>query len=467
MANAPGHPGDFRSVMASVDHNGRRQWLYVHLVMGAWRIRRIALALLLIGFYLALPYLTIGGYPALLLDIQKRQFTVAGTMFWPQDFSYLLLLVLIFVVGTALLVALVGRFFCGWLCPHNVFLETIYRPLERLFEGPAVKRMNRAKGKIGGHWRKYLSWIGYLAISALLASTMTMLFTGPQAFSYGLWLDVMNYPSAAIFYAIATGLILFNFAWFREQTCTIVCPYGRLQSAMLDPHSLVVAYDTKRGDPRGKPGAVTSAGVATGDCVDCGLCVKVCPTGIDIRNGNQMECIHCTACIDVCNDVMSTLQRPPNLIGFRSEIELAGNKRNIFRLRTIIYSILLIAFITLFVVRISLRTELQSTVLRSGILPVATQNEKGIEVVRQLVKISLINRTNAAKQLTLSLPEALNAVIVMTPAKVELPANSKTEIMPVIDVPSTFYQAGAIETRLTFYERDGVTHTLPITLQRP
>ena len=461
MANAPGNPGDFRSVMASVDHTGRRQWLYVHLVMGAWRKRRIVLAFFLIGFYLALPYLSVGGQPALLLDIPKRQFTVAGMMFWPQDFSYLLLLILMFVVGTALLVALVGRFFCGWLCPHNVFLETVYRPLERLFEGPAVKRINRAKGKIGGLGRPYASWVGYTAVSAFLAATMTMLFTGPQAFSYVLWLDVANYPNAAIFYAIATGLILFNFAWFREQTCTIVCPYGRLQSAMLDPHSLVVAYDAKRGDPRGKPGVVT------GDCVDCNLCVTVCPTGIDIRNGNQMECIHCTACIDVCNDVMSKLQRPPNLIGFSSETEMAGNKRKIVRLRTVIYSLILVGLMTAFVFLITLRADIEASILRSGILPIKTPNELGTEVVRQLVKISLINRTGHLKKITLSLPAELQSVIVMTPSVVELLPNSKVEIMPVIDVPSALFQAGAINTTVTLHENDSTSYTLTMTLQLP
>jgi cytochrome c oxidase accessory protein FixG len=461
MANAPGNSGDFRSVMASVDSTGRRQWLYVHLVMGTWRRRRLLLAFFLLGFFLILPYLTVGGQPALLLDIPKRQFTVAGTIFWPQDFSYLLLLILIFVVGTALLVALVGRFFCGWLCPHNVFLETVYRPLERLIEGPAVKRKNRAKGKMSGRWRPLLSWTIYTGISAYLAATLTMLFTGPQAFSYLIWLDPNHYPNAVIFYAIATGLILFNFAWFREQTCTIVCPYGRLQSAMLDPHSLVIAYDTKRGEPRGKPSEVT------GDCVDCNLCVTVCPTGIDIRNGNQMECIHCTACIDVCNDVMSTLQRPPNLIGFSSESEMAGNKRHPIRLRTVIYGVFLLAFIAVFAISISLRENIKATVLRSGILPVITQNQDGVDVIRQLVKLSLINRTGREKEITLSLPEALAASIILAPQRILLPPNHKTEINPVIDVPKTNFQGTSINTTLTITNIDGTTQQIPVTLQRP
>jgi cytochrome c oxidase accessory protein FixG len=460
MANAPGNSSDFRSVMASVDSSGRRQWLHVHLVMGIWRVRRILLAVGLIGFYLALPYLTLGGKPALLLDIPKRQFIVAGQMFWPQDFSYLLILILIFVVGTALLVALVGRFFCGWLCPHNVFLETIYRPLERLFEGPAVKRLNRARGKIAGSWRKLLSWTGYTLVSMLLAATATMVFVGPQAFSYGIILDVVAHPSAAIFYGISIGLILFNFAWFREQTCTIVCPYGRLQAAMLDPHSLVVAYDPKRGEPRGKPSEVT------GDCVDCGLCVKVCPTGIDIRNGSQMECIHCTACIDACDSVMIKLDRPINLIGFRSENELAGGKRRIIRLRTVLYSVVLVALLAVFVIRIALREDIQTVMLPSGILPVKIELA-GTPVIHQTIKLSLINRTGEPHTATLHLPAELGATITMQSNEIILPPNHRVEVLASIDVPLTRYVDDRIETTLTVREVSGVEHLVEIGLRKP
>ena len=460
MANAPGNSSDFRSVMASVDSNGRRQWLHVHLVMGVWRLRRILLAVGLIGFYLALPYLTIGGKPALLLDITKRHVIVAGQMFWPQDFSYLLILILIFVVGTALLVALVGRFFCGWLCPHNVFLETIYRPLERLFEGPAVKRLNRARGKISGSWRKLLSWTGYTLVSMLLAATATMLFVGPQAFSYGIILDVVAHPSAAIFYGLSIGLILFNFAWFREQTCTIVCPYGRLQAAMLDPHSLVVAYDPKRGEPRGKPSEVT------GDCVDCGLCVKVCPTGIDIRNGSQMECIHCTACIDACDSVMIKLDRPINLIGFRSENELSGGKRRIVRFRTVFYSVVLAALLAVFVIRIALREDIQTVLLPSGFLPVKVELA-GTPHIHQTIKISLINRTSEPRTATLHLPAELGATITMQSNEISLPPNYRVEVLASIDVPLTRYVADRIETTLTIRQTSGVEHVVEIGLRMP
>ncbi len=460
MANAPGNSSDFRSVMASVDSQGRRHWLHVHLVMGVWRVRRVLLAFGLIAFYLALPYLSVGGRPALLLNIPRQQFTVAGQVFWPQDFWYLLILILIFIVGTALLVALVGRFFCGWLCPHNVFLETVYRPLERLFEGPAVKRLNRARGKLGGAWRKLLSWTAYTLVSALLAATATMLFTGPQAFSYGIFLDVVAHPNAAVFYGISLGLILFNFAWFREQTCTIVCPYGRLQAAMLDPHSLVVAYDPKRGEPRGKPSEVT------GDCVDCGLCVKVCPTGIDIRNGSQMECIHCTACIDACDSVMIKLDRPINLIGFRSEVELAGGKRKVIRLRTVLYAVLVTALSVIFATSLVWREDIRTVVLRSELLPVETE-AGGQRVVRQWLKLSLVNRTGEARNVTLHLPPELGCRIIMQPEVIELPPNQRVGVTATIDVPLATLTTATREAILTVREADGTDHHVDFYLRRP
>jgi cytochrome c oxidase accessory protein FixG len=461
MANLPGNSSDFRSVMASVDSAGRRHWLHVHLVGGIWRLRRVLLAVGLIGFYLALPHLSIGGQPLLRFDLPRQQYIVGGQVFWPQDFSYLLLLILLFVVGTALLVALVGRFFCGWLCPHNVLLETIYRPLERLFEGPAVKRMNRARGRGTGRWRALLSWTAFVLVSAWVAATATMLFTGPGAFTWGLLLDIAEYPNAAILYGVTFGLVLFNFAWFREQTCTIVCPYGRLQSAMLDPESLVVAYDPKRGEPRGKPSEVT------GDCVDCDLCVKVCPTGIDIRNGSQMECIHCTACIDACDSVMIKLDRPRNLIGFRSEVELAGGRRRIVRLRTVLYGVVLMLLVVVLVMSLALREDVKTIVLRSGMLPVAAQAADGTPVVRQLVKLSLINRTGDPRQVTLHLPDDLAASITLRPVEIDLPPNQRVEVIPVIDVPTARFAGAPINTVLTVREVDGTEHQVAMSLQQP
>jgi cytochrome c oxidase accessory protein FixG len=475
---------DFRSVMASVDRQGRRRWLHVHLLAGAWRRRRQALALALIGGFLLLPHLSRAGLPMLLIDIPHRRYVVAGQVFWPQDLSYLLLFVLIAIIGTLLAVALAGRVFCGWLCPHNLLLELVYRPLERLLEGPAHRRARQDRGPrtVALALRKAAKWTAYLALSVGLAATCTALFTGPQAFAWGVLIDAGEHPAAATFQALLSAAILFDFAWFREQTCTIVCPYGRLQSAMLDPHSLVPAYDARRGEPRGKPAARAAPAAAAaapialdgpapalarGDCVDCGLCVSVCPTGIDIRNGSQLECIHCAACIDACDGVMARLGRAKGLIAYRSENQLQGRPRRTLRGRTLLYAAVLLALVGISAVRIAGRSGLEAMSLRVDAMPRVELDAERREVVRQPLPLSLSNRTGEAQRLTLSLPAGLDAHLIMQYPVVELAPNQRLELTPIVDVPRGRFAAGDCATILVIASDRGSRLELPITLRAP
>ncbi|MFW5828834.1 MAG: 4Fe-4S binding protein, partial [Planctomycetota bacterium] len=272
---------DFRSVLYTVDREGRRRWQYVHVVQGFWRRWRRRLSWFLIAFYVVLPFLHIGGERVLHIDIPQRHYVILGHVFWPQDAFFLLLLALMGVIGTLLAVSLFGRVFCGWFCPHNVFLEFVFRPVERLLEGSAPRRKRQDQGPTtaGLALRKGVKYALYVIIAWGLANTFIALFLSGQAhredFLLGILVDPSLHPAAFIAWIIAAGLILFNFAWFREQTCTIVCPYGRLQAVMLDRDTLTVAYDSQRGEPRGpkKPDQ-------EGDCIDCGLCQVVCPTGL-------------------------------------------------------------------------------------------------------------------------------------------------------------------------------------------
>ncbi|MHC5066946.1 MAG: 4Fe-4S binding protein [Planctomycetota bacterium] len=273
-------PDDFRSALATVDRKGRRTYVFADIAGGLWRRRRQALALLLISFYLALPFVRIGGEPLLLINIPDRRYILLGYAFWPQDFVYALLLLLLAVVATLLMVALCGRVFCGWLCPHNVFLEMVFRPIEQALEGRGHRRRRQDSQPLTGSLalRKCLKWGLYLLISGALANTACALFIGTDDFIAGLVVDPFKHPSAAVLFAVMFVINAANFGWLREQTCTVLCPYGRIQAGLLDQHTLGVAYDQARGEPRGK------AGKAEGACVDCNRCVQVCPTGIDIRN---------------------------------------------------------------------------------------------------------------------------------------------------------------------------------------
>jgi cytochrome c oxidase accessory protein FixG len=455
---------DFRSQLASLDRHGNRKWLYVALAWGRWRRARIALSTLLITFYLAIPFLSVDGRPFLRLDLGAKRAIIAGHTFVPQDLSYLVPLVLIAVVGTLLTVSLVGRFFCGWLCPHSVFLEMVFRPIERLVEGPAHRAARRDQDGAGADYavRKLFKYGLFVLIAGVLANTMTAVFIGTEGFRYGLIADPVTHPSALVFFSVFFAVILFNFSWFREQTCTILCPYGRFQSVMLDPHSRIVAYDPKRGEPRGKP-----SDAANGACVDCRQCIAVCPTGIDIRNGSQLECLHCTACMDACDTVMDKLARPRGLIAYRSERELAGQPSRLIRPRTLLYGVVLTALIVFAVYRISGRGDLLITLLRSPALPVTVHDNHGDEQVRQLVPLSIINRTDTQRTVRLALPTDLAATISLPQPEIALAPYARVQVTPVIDVPKRLFTQGRLATTLTFTGVDGTPLTYPLTLRTP
>ena len=377
-------------MLATVDRDGHRKWVYADIVFGFWRKWRALFSLGLIAFYLAIPWLSIGGNPFLRIDIPARQFTILGQVFWPQDIPYFLCFVLIGIVATLLMVSVLGRVFCGWLCPHNVILEHLYRPIEVLFEGRALRRRRRDAGETNDAVlpRKIAKYLVFILISGALANTATAVFIGTDGYLGGIIVDPIAHPSAAVFFVLFFAAIMFNFAWFREQTCTIVCPYGRIQAAMLDPDTLVVAYDENRGEPRGK-----ATDPEAGDCVDCKRCIQVCPTGIDIRNGVQLECIHCTACIDACNDVMTKVHKPINLIGYTTENALAGKGRRLFRPRAALYAVVLTVLLSVTVALISGRTPLQITPLRTTTPESLVTLPDGREVVRKVVNLALVNKT--------------------------------------------------------------------------
>jgi cytochrome c oxidase accessory protein FixG len=463
---------DFRSVLASVDRRGRRRWVYAHIVTGFWRRRRLLVAYLVTAFVIALPHLRIAGLPMLRIDIEHSRYTVLGQVFWPQDLSYLLLFVLIAIIGTLLAVALAGRVLCGWVCPHNAMLECLFRPIEAMLEGPAHRRMRQDQGGLhpGLMMRKMAKWALYVLLCLILATSIAALFTGSDAVMKGLYIDAADHPSGAVFASILTALMLFNFAWFREQTCTIVCPYGRLQAAMLDRHSLVPAYDARRGEPRGKAAAKGLAGsgaTALGDCVDCKLCVAVCPTAIDIRNGSQLECIGCSACIDACDGVMSKLSRLPGLIAYRSENQLNGQPRQVVRPRTVLYGAVLALLIATAAIRIANRSELQVMRLRVGAMPTFADDSAGHRVVRQDLALSLSNRSGTEQRISFALPADLNASMHLAEPVMVLAPDQRIEVDPIVDIPQDRLSGGDRATILSITSSTGAHVELPITLRAP
>ena len=453
---------DFRSVLYSVDRKGHRKWLYVDIVRGAWRKRRQLLAIFLIGFYLALPFLTINDLPVLRIDIPNRHYIIMGHIFWPQDFVYALLFVLLAVIGTLLMVALCGRVFCGWLCPHNVFLEMVFRPIERLFEGPAHRhRLNDKKEHVEGRFFKKLAKnIIFLIIAGVLANTATALFVGTEDFIAGIIIDPIKHPYAAMFFIVFFFINAFNFMWFREQTCTLVCPYGRLQTAMLDRETLVVSYDAQRGEPRGKKG------VAEGDCIDCERCIQVCPTGIDIRNGNQLECIHCAACIDSCNEVMDRLGRAPDLIKYASEASLAGDRLRVLRPRTVLYAIVFVILSCVTVFILMNRSILNIVQLRQKSAPQMTEVD-GQRYMQSMVGISFVNKSMAEQTVQIRMRDDIGAEIIAQFNPIVLEPNTYIEQTLYIRVPFSAFSGNKLTSALEFVHNGDVHSSFDYAIRRP
>lgn len=355
--------------VTTIRDDGSRRVLYPADVSGIFTLGRQVSGLFLIAFYLSLPWIKVGGYPAVFLDVASRRFHLFGFTLAAQDAWLLFFL----ITGLGFLLffatALVGRVWCGWACPQTVFLDHVYRRIERWTEGDAVQRraLESAPWSLGKLARRFSKHALYLAASAVITHLFLAYFVSiPE-----LWAMMRESPfenwSTFAFIAVATGALYFNYAWFREQLCIIICPYGRLQSALQDDNTLTIGYDVRRGEPRmsvaeakhrGDAASLTHSGhaasflapgpstlgsrLAAGDCVACNRCVNVCPTGIDIRNGVQIECIGCAACIDACDEVMERLHRPRGLIRYDSQNGFAGRATRWMRPRTAVYSVLLL-----------------------------------------------------------------------------------------------------------------------------
>lgn len=348
--------------LGTTDEYGHRVMPQPESVWGKWTKRRRVFHWVLILFYLVLPWIYVNGKQWVRLDIPRREFTLFGNMFYAHDAVYLIFILLGLGLGLAFVTSIWGRVWCGWACPQTVFIETVFRKFEELIEGNARKRkaLDKADLSFEKVVKKSTKWIVFILVSLHIVHSFLGYFVGTRE----LVQISFQAPSENWFLfltmLILTGLTLFDFGWFREQFCVIACPYGRFQSVLMDENSLVVAYDEKRGEPRRRKGLAKEK---EGDCINCYKCVKVCPTGIDIRRGTQMECIACAICVDACDEIMEKVGYEPGLIRYSSETELEGNKRKI-GLRSFIYMGLLALIFGAAVFGLSLREDLHAKIIR-------------------------------------------------------------------------------------------------------
>ena len=347
---------------ASFDGDGHHVAQIPAAVSGRYRKWRDWVYLALIAVFLVLPWTQFGGHQTVLLDIPNRQFALFGLTFWAHDIPLMFFVLGILTVGLTLMTAVLGRVWCGWACPQTVFIDRVYRRIEEWVEGNHVKRLHLAEAPMS--WSKFgkksLKWFLFWFVSANIAHSFTAYFVGSERLLQMSLTSPSENWTPFLFVTITTAILMFDFGWFREQFCIIMCPYGRIQSVLMDKHSVAILYDEQRGEPR-----KGSDAEATGDCVNCYKCVAVCPTGVDIRRGVQMECVACTACMDACDEIMRNVGKPEGLIRYASEESIQGRKTRFMRPRSLIYSAILLAMFAGLAVGVGSRSVLDAQFIRA------------------------------------------------------------------------------------------------------
>ena len=415
---------NFRDHIATADREGRRQWVYPRQVAGKFFRWRTWFSWLLLAIMFAGPFVTIHGNPLLLMNIVERKFVVLGQVFWPQDMIIFAMAVLVFFTGIIIFTAAFGRLWCGWACPQTVMMEMVFRKIEYAIEGdaPRQRELNRGPWNADKVFKKSLKHVLFYALSFLVGNVLLSYIIGWQQL-YQIITDPPARHVTGLSFMIAFSLLFYGiFARFREQACTFICPYGRFQSVLLDENSIVVAYDHKRGEKRGplrrdqKFGERRYAGY--GDCVACNQCVSVCPTGIDIRNGTQMECVHCTACMDACDTVMGKVGSPLGLIRYASLNGIERGEPLRFTPRLAGYGVVLMVLAAVLAVMIFSRADVEATLLRA---PGSMFQQMPDGHFSNLYTVRVVNKTSRELPVELRLENAAGSLQVMGGKLVVLP----------------------------------------------
>lgn len=391
-------PDEFRDHIGTVNSEGKRHWIYPIKPKGRYYNARTWLTIFYLIVLVGIPFIKIDGHPFILINIVERKFILFGQIFWPQDFIIFAIAMITLVVFIALFTVAFGRVFCGWVCPQTIFMEMVFRKIEYWFEGDSMKQQKLSKMpwnrekilKRGG--KNVVFWI----LSFLIANVFLSYIIGIDEVFKIVREPITQHIGGFVSIVVFSSIFFFVFAWFREQVCIMVCPYGRLQGAMLDKDSMIVAYDHKRGESRAKLRKGDDR--TDGDCIDCKQCVRVCPTGIDIRNGTQLECVNCTACMDVCDNIMDKVGFDRGLIRYASENSIAEGKKFTFTTRLKAYSVVLILLLGVLVALLGSRDDIETNIIKTrGTIYQKLDGDK----YSNLFDVSFINKTFEDKRLTL------------------------------------------------------------------
>ncbi len=429
---------EFRNAISTVDASGKRVWVYAKKPSGAYHHKRSIVSTVLLAIFFAGPFITLHGKPLMLFNFFERKFIVFGQIFWPQDFFLLAITLITFFVFVILFTVAFGRLWCGWACPQTLFMEMVFRKIEYWLEGDANQQRREAKLPITSQRiiRKVTKHTMFILISLLISHVAMSYLIGIEQVKVIISQPPNRHMAGFIGLVIFTGLFYGVFSWFREQACTVVCPYGRLQSVLLVKNSIVVAYDWLRGEPRGRLQKTQLAVTEKqGDCIDCKMCVHVCPTGIDIRNGTQLECVNCTACIDACDDIMTKIDKPKGLIRYSSYNAIQEGRQKIVTPRVLGYSFVLIGLLALLSYFIFTRADIETTILKvPGTL--YTKTDDGL--ITNIYSIEFVNKTleRVPLELAVESPEGA-ALSYIGQGTIEVPIESLLKRMIMVKMPET------------------------------
>lgn len=420
--------------LSTLDDRGTRRLVYPADATGRWSRLKPWVYAVLIAVYVALPFVHIGGHPAIHIDIADRQFFLFGSTFNAQDFYLAFFLLSGIGFGLIVVAALWGRVWCGWACPQTVFLDGVFRRIERWIEGPAAVRKRRDEGPWTGDKivRKAAKHAIYVVLAVVIAHVFLAYFTSVDKLGAMITEGPVAHPTTFIWAVAVTVVIYGNFWWFREQLCIVVCPYGRLQSVLQDEDTINVQYDHVRGEPRGK---ATQQGF--GDCVDCRRCVAVCPTGIDIRHGHQLECIGCSYCIDACDEIMVKLNRPTGLIRYDSQRAIEeGGKRRFWRPRVFVYFFAALVGLVVAAVVMSRNDAFEANLFRNQGVPYSVHDG----IVENGARIHVVNKRASSTTFNVTVDPRWAPHIILPQNEVTLPTFKDFNFPVVLQIPVADYE---------------------------
>ncbi|HET7903792.1 MAG TPA: cytochrome c oxidase accessory protein CcoG [Candidatus Eisenbacteria bacterium] len=448
-------------VLSTLNEDGSRRRIRPRYSKGRFYARRRVVAYVLMLVFFAIPYLKMNGKPLILLDIPRREFTLFGTTFLSTETLLFMLLFLAILLSLFLATALFGRVWCGWACPQTVYMEYLFRPVEYWLEGGwrGAKKLDKTKAV---RLPRVLKQGIYLGLSLFLAHTFLAYFVGVERLAQWVQRSPIEHPTSFLVMLGTTLMIFADFAWFREQTCLVACPYGRLQSVLLDRRSLIVGYDARRGEPRQK-GMIDRPATA-GDCIECKLCVLTCPTGIDIRDGLQMECIHCTQCIDACDAVMTRIGKPIGLIRYGSRQGFEGKRQSWLRPRVVLYPAALAIVLGTFAWALGTRADAEVTLLRGLGEPYTLQADGS---VTNQIRVKVTNRGGGDHAYAIAIGGAEGATVIAPINPLPVPGGGTRSTSLFVVLPRSAFEDGERPVTVTLDDGRGFKTTLPYQLVGP